>query len=510
MKKLVISALLASLLGLAMRHPATAQRVGESYRVASPDVLLIVDQSEKPRHGEIVQAGEGVIVKLTEADANKSFTFVSRRDGQRIEATSLELACDVDDDGRFVGETYCESFLAAGLTLDECAAQIEERLDDSLRIESPRVTVRKLRKVPDKLLACVAADGTFTWGALGKLDVAGKTVDEIERLVESRLAEFYERPKASVEVVGHASSQCHVIIQWGGGGDYLYDLVLYPRERPFRVSDAVRGVSFPQPINPDAVKMYIARPTPVGSKQEPTPSDKRDEVLDVDWNAVAGGRDTSTDHLMRPGDRLFIKMSGSASTASPTPRSLSSPAPYTKLPANESKTDTTAGAQGLDLRCDVTVVCDRSDVLGDIAPFDEVLSVCETERATTAVRNVRGRRGVDVSMVTVETRLARSASAKLDSEAAVEGKQEDDGVEVEINPELTQLPFSEPDSDPSVMINVTARVSDRGRTSEVATGCVYEPGRSAVLRVPSALGEPGTDELGSVYVVLTPKLVERR
>jgi protein involved in polysaccharide export with SLBB domain len=264
----------------------------------------------------------------------------------------------------------------SGLTVAEAEAEITRFLRRTLK--NPRVTVQLISdatlKLPREyrfsmtppmqpldLAYLVAPDGTINLGAYGMVSVLGKTVPEAHAAIQERLAQYFDSPQITVEVVGYHGNRYYVIIngRWiGGASGYINSkegkLSTYqahtttcwncgksiplsshtgekcfycgqnvsPNEEsiermwlmesgisaglsPFTVVgnetvlDVLGRVNEIEPLPPVSSRtIWIARPAPGGCGRE--------QILPVDWNAIAQGV-TDTNYQILPGDRLYIE-----------------------------------------------------------------------------------------------------------------------------------------------------------------------------------------------------------
>ena len=103
--------------------------------------------------------------------------------------------------------------------------------------------------------------------------------------------------QVSVDVLAYNSKVYYVITDGGGAGEQVIRL---PSTGNETVLDAVANIQgLPTVASKGAI--WIARPSPmIGGP---------DQILKVDWNAIAQGAQTQTNFQMLPGDRLYVKAS---------------------------------------------------------------------------------------------------------------------------------------------------------------------------------------------------------
>lgn len=208
----------------------------------------------------------------------------------------IAAAYRVDPSGNVqLGPSY-GSINVAGLTTDDAAKKIYDQLLEVLRAPEVSVTLGEpaaKQQISGERLIC--PDGTVNLGTYGRVYVAGMTLDEAQRAIEERLAEFLEEPEVAIDVFSYNSKFYYIVVQGlgAGAGDNLLRLPVTGNET---VLDAISQVNGLQPHSSKHV--WIARPAPdcLG----------RDQILRVDWSAVSRGGATASNYQILPGDRLFI------------------------------------------------------------------------------------------------------------------------------------------------------------------------------------------------------------
>src|SRR5262249_52189600 len=103
------------------------------------------------------------------------------------------------------------------------------------------------------------------------------------------------RPEVSVDVAAYNSKVYYVVSDGGGNGEVVTRLPITGNET---VLDAVGNVNGLSPVS-SKHKIWIVRPSPAGSRC--------DQLLPVDWNAIARRGETVTNDQLLPGDRLYVQ-----------------------------------------------------------------------------------------------------------------------------------------------------------------------------------------------------------
>lgn len=202
----------------------------------------------------------------------------------------------VDGSGNVVlGPTY-GSVEVAGLTIPEAEAAIKQLMERTLK--EVQVSVSLAQPAAKQLIAgehLVGPDGTVNLGVYGTVRVTGLTEMQARRAIEEHLSQYLERPEISVSVFG-LNSKFYYVVTLGGGatGD---SIVRLPHTGNETVLDAIALIGGIQ--QQSNKRIWIARPSPDGSPC--------DQILPVDWEAIAQGGGTGTNYQLMPGDRIFIQ-----------------------------------------------------------------------------------------------------------------------------------------------------------------------------------------------------------
>lgn len=140
----------------------------------------------------------------------------------------------------------------------------------------------------------VLPDGTIQLGKYGRPNVAGRTADEIERLVQGLIAAQEKDPgPVTVRIITRASKLFYVLGEVNSPGSFT----LTGHET---VLDAIMTAGG---LTPQAAhdRIILVRPTPTGSCRI---------VLPVCYDDIVQHGDTATNYQMMPGDRIFAPSLG--------------------------------------------------------------------------------------------------------------------------------------------------------------------------------------------------------
>ncbi|MDG2384137.1 MAG: polysaccharide biosynthesis/export family protein [Pirellulaceae bacterium] len=248
------------------------------YRVAPPDILVIQAIRLFPRNPYYIQSSDflQIIVPNALFDQPIASTF------------------QVDSGGRVnLGAAY-DSVKIAGLTLEEGQDAIARHL--SRLIDQPQVSVSLLQASGVQQIAgehLIGPDGFINLGIYGSVYVSGLTVDEARLAIETKLSEYLDHPKVSVDVLIYNSKFFYVITEGAGFGDNVVRIPVTGNET---VLDAIAQIGGLQQVS--SKRLWISRPSPKDNGC--------DQILPVDWQAITRGAATGTNYQILPGDRIFV------------------------------------------------------------------------------------------------------------------------------------------------------------------------------------------------------------
>lgn len=263
------------------------------YVIEPPDILLIEAVNNLRPADAIVHAGEPLLVQV-----NRTIPFGQTEDPVAVQFKQINGLYVIGTDGYLnLGPEYGK-VLVAELPL----AEIQQRVDTHLRqiLTSPQVLVTLPRPENQQYVAgqhLVRPDGTVGLGIYGSVYVTGMTLQQARLAIENHLRPHIHNPQVSVDILAYNSKVYYVITDGGGAGEQV---IRMPSTGNETVLDAVAHIQgLPTVASKGAI--WIARPSPaVGAP---------DQILKVDWNAIAQGAQTQTNYQVLPGDRLYVKAS---------------------------------------------------------------------------------------------------------------------------------------------------------------------------------------------------------
>ena len=181
-----------------------------------------------------------------------------------------------------------------GMTIEEATEAITRKLQEVLA--KPDVSVQLARTAGTQPITgqyLIAPDGTINLRQYGLLHVAGKTVTEIRTDLQKHLAQYFDSPEASVDVIAYNSKVYYVITEGAGLGDNVRRIPVTGNETVLDALSAVNGLS-----QVSSAHIWIARPAPGGFGCE--------QILPVDYAGIIRGGVAATNYQVLPGDRVFI------------------------------------------------------------------------------------------------------------------------------------------------------------------------------------------------------------
>ena len=263
------------------------------YIIEIPDVLLIETVNNIRPATAPVHVGEALLVQV-----NRTIPLSQIEEPVSAQFKTINGLYTIGSDGYLnLGPEYGKVLVA-----DVPLEVIQQRVDAHLRhvLTNPQVLVTLPAPQNKQFVAgphLVRPDGTVGLGVYGGVYVTGLTIQQARTQIEQHLSQYIYRPEVSVDVLAYNSKKYYVITDGGGAGEQVYPI---PSTGNETVLDAIGGISG-LPAVASKGSIWIARPSP----NQCAP----DQVLTVDWNAIAQGGQTGTNYQVLPGDRIYVKAS---------------------------------------------------------------------------------------------------------------------------------------------------------------------------------------------------------
>jgi polysaccharide export outer membrane protein len=199
-----------------------------------------------------------------------------------------------------LGPTY-GSVKLDGMTLQEAKAALEKNFKDhAIKDVTTQVSVaqsRLLQQIRGEHL--VRPDGTISLGTYGSVYVTGLSTDAAKAAIEAQLKKYLDRPEVSVDILAFNSKVFYIIADGGGFGAQIVRAPITGNETVLDAISQINGL----PQQSSRKKIWIARPAPPGATTG-------DQILPIDYKAIAMAGRTDTNYQLLPGDRLYIMADG--------------------------------------------------------------------------------------------------------------------------------------------------------------------------------------------------------
>jgi polysaccharide biosynthesis/export protein len=249
-----------------------------AYRVDAPDVLQIEVFKLVPRPPYRIESYDLLLIRVigTTPDAPINDYYLVDAEG----------AVDL-------GPMYGKLRIS-GMTLDEASSILTQYLKQML--SQPEASVQLIQTSATQQVTgtyLIQQDGIVNLRQYGAVNVAGKTLAEVQTALEKHLANYFDSPKVVVEVVGYNSEKYYVIRENSIEGEDVIDLSVTGNETVLDAIGKVGGLT-----RASSQRVWIARPVPgkIGCEQ----------ILPVDYMAITRDASSATNYQILPGDRIFV------------------------------------------------------------------------------------------------------------------------------------------------------------------------------------------------------------
>ncbi len=186
------------------------------------------------------------------------------------------------------------SVRVAGMTIEETKEEISKHLGGILKSFEVSVGLARasgMQPIGGEFL--VGPDGTVNLRQYGSVQVAGSTIAQATADMTKHLEQFFDSPEVSVSILNYNSKMFYIITEGANTGDNIVRAPVTGNETVLDAISMVGGLS-----QMSSKEIYIARPAPGGFGCE--------QILPVDWNAIAAGGSSATNFQIMPDDRVFI------------------------------------------------------------------------------------------------------------------------------------------------------------------------------------------------------------
>jgi polysaccharide biosynthesis/export protein len=249
-----------------------------AYRIAPPDVLQIL------------------VVKLVPRDSYRigPYDVLTIHVFGTLKGHPIDRSFNVEADGTINLQAPYGVLRVEGLTIEGAEAELTRVLRFILK--EPVVSIKLEHSATvDQLndVYPVQPDGTINLRNCGMVNVAGKTVTEARVAVQTQLVQYFDSPQVGVEVVQFNSKSYYVVCESMLANGTVFRFPVTGNET---VLDAIARLETRSSMSSKTI--WVARPAPGDFG--------RDQILPVDWDAIAHGAITDTNYQILPGDRIYV------------------------------------------------------------------------------------------------------------------------------------------------------------------------------------------------------------
>lgn len=250
------------------------------YRIEAPDILSLDLVTAVPKPPYRIKPLDVLSINVPGA----------------LQESPISGLVTVESDGTiYLGREY-GTVTVVNMTIAEARTEIEKSLSKLLKKNDVSLALAQTRATQQiRGLHLVAADGTVSLGIYGVVRVAGATIPEAKAAIEDHLRAFFLNPEVSVDIVGYNSKVYYVFYDGGGSGEQVQRFPITGNET---VLDAVAQMNGLATVS-DKRRIWVSRPAPGSCGVN--------QVLPVDWTAIAEKGDTGTNYQILPGDRIYVK-----------------------------------------------------------------------------------------------------------------------------------------------------------------------------------------------------------
>ena len=249
-----------------------------TYRIEPPDIIRIEVLKLVPRPPYRIEAYDVLQIDVHGAMLDQPINGYYLVEGDGIVTL-----------GPAYGTVYIQ-----GMTIKEATAEITRSLQ--LTLQNPHVSLQLARPAAIQAIPgayMIQPDGTVNLFRYGVVELVGKNVTEAREALEKHLARYFDSPQVTVEVLAYNSDTYYVLSPGVYGDDDIYRLPITGNETVLDAISKVGGLS-----RLSSKTIWVARPAPSAFGQE--------QILPVDWDAIARGGATGTNYQVLPGDRVYI------------------------------------------------------------------------------------------------------------------------------------------------------------------------------------------------------------
>jgi len=258
--------------------------------IAPPDILLIDAVTLIPRPPYLIKPLEALYIQVRVPGAKEERALVP---GQPIDGIYR-----IEPDGTVnLGFDY-GSVKVSGLAIPEAKTAIKATLQRRFKVDFDVVVAlaesRAMQQIRGEHL--VQPDGKIVLGTYGTVRITGLTLEQAKLAIEKHLSKFLLDPEISLDIAGFNSRVYYVIFDQDGAGQQVHRLPVTGNETVIDAIAELKGL----PPGTFRKRIWVARPWGDDSGHE--------NILPVNWDAIASGGSTTTNYQILPGDRVYVSV----------------------------------------------------------------------------------------------------------------------------------------------------------------------------------------------------------
>jgi len=142
----------------------------------------------------------------------------------------------------------------------------------------------------------VQPDGKIVLGTYGAVNIMGLTLAQAKDAIQKHLSKFLLEPEISLDIAGFNSRVYYVIFDLDGAGQQVFRLPVTGNETVIDAIAELKGL----PAGTFRKRIWVARPT--------AGDGDHNNIMPVNWDAIASGGSTATNYQLMPGDRVFVSV----------------------------------------------------------------------------------------------------------------------------------------------------------------------------------------------------------
>ncbi len=215
-----------------------------TYRIGPPDLLIVEAVKVVPKPPYKLDTFD--IVRIT-ADPE-----------ELPPEAPIQAEFSIDQEGNVdLGPTYGKVSIV-NLSIGDATEKLKthlRRLGHETEISVSLLQIAGQQEIAGEVM--VTLDGTINLSKYGSVHVAGLTTEEAARAIEQKLSDVLQDPEVSVSVAQFLSQSCWVVIEGAGLGDNIVKLPVTGNETVLSAISDINGI--PQMSSQN---IWVVRPTP--------------------------------------------------------------------------------------------------------------------------------------------------------------------------------------------------------------------------------------------------------